>query len=815
MYEDMRYFGAAEACWRLFSFKLFEKQPPVERLPIHLDGEVQVTYAEGNEEQAAEDEMPASAFLDWLSFCVDAPAGTRLPNNVDWRTLTYIQFPGYFHYEKRNRCWRPLGRQASTRYRKIGRLPAITLRGNEELFYLRLLLGRLTCADVAELAAAFGQSTPVPVSLLYGTHSTFKDACIERGLAGDDREWELALAEARISYNWHQLRELFLWIMVFNAPTYPERLFAACWTSMMPLDDAYYRALPAHADRLNLLLTDLQQAAMVQDMAHALEGAGLQADEARRRLPALSGEQARWLADVEGFNRAPRVLQAEMNYTPRREREQFLLKVEQIDQQPSQRLALRAIQDQYLLGSPGVVFLDAPAGSGKTFLLQTLLHMVRADGEIAIAVSSTGITALLLEGGSTLHSKLKVPIDINSESTLNINHQSALAKVIRAAKLLIWEEAVMHNVHLLDAIDRSFKDLREDRDTLFGGLLVVMAGDLCASSMFEFSRAELDRIFTLCVRAVACSRQVLPIEPRAGRAQIVSLCLHQWINWDQVNVIRLEENMRAQRLLSSAVDDAERDRIRAWAAFLRAVGDGDELIAMPDDSEEVELDRRMCKGVASEADVLSMIDWIYGANPFQNDWRFWSKRAVVTPRHMCADYVNDLMLSRSPEPEIECLSADFVNDDNGQRGWEMPTDFLQKQAFGNLPPHRLRLKKGAVVMLLRNLDPSRGLSNGVRMIVEQVQRNRFLKCRIITGSREGDVVLIPRIKLSPPKSRLPVAWTRLQFPVKVSYCMTINKSQVRWSVEVGRCTGSMHASSRRHARFVFCRDRHWSASQFF
>ena len=145
------------------------------------------------------------------------------------------------------RSWRPLGRNASTRYRTIGRLPPITLRGNEELFYLRLLLGRLTGADVADLAATVGQNTPLPVATLRGTHTTFKDACIELGLAGDDREWELALAEARISYNWHQLRELFLWIMVYNAPTRPEHLFAVFWTSMMPLDDAYYNALEAQS----------------------------------------------------------------------------------------------------------------------------------------------------------------------------------------------------------------------------------------------------------------------------------------------------------------------------------------------------------------------------------------------------------------------------------------------------------------------------------------------------------------------------------------------------------------------------------------
>ena len=103
--------------------------------------------------------------------------------------------------------------------------------------------------------------------------------------------------------------------------------------------------------------------------------------------------------------------------------------------------------------------------------------MVRSDGEIAIAVASTGITALQLDKGGTVHSKLKAPLFVTPDSSLNISAQSAMAKVIRRAKLMVYEEAVMHNVDLLNADNKSFKDLREN-DAPFGGLLVVMAGDL-------------------------------------------------------------------------------------------------------------------------------------------------------------------------------------------------------------------------------------------------------------------------------------------------------------------------------------------------
>ena len=49
MYEDMRYFGAAEACWRLLGVDLFERQPPVKRLALHLDGQEVVHFTTGQE----------------------------------------------------------------------------------------------------------------------------------------------------------------------------------------------------------------------------------------------------------------------------------------------------------------------------------------------------------------------------------------------------------------------------------------------------------------------------------------------------------------------------------------------------------------------------------------------------------------------------------------------------------------------------------------------------------------------------------------------------------------------------------------------
>src|ERR1700710_936020 len=93
------------------------------------------------------------------------------------------------------------------------------------------------------------------------------------------------------------------------------------------------------------------------------------------------------------------------------------------------------------LNNPKIFFLDGPGGTGKTFVENVLLNIIRAEGNIAIAVASSGIAATLLNGGRTAHSTLKIPISINKDSYCNIPKNSQLAKQIQQAKILIWDEA--------------------------------------------------------------------------------------------------------------------------------------------------------------------------------------------------------------------------------------------------------------------------------------------------------------------------------------------------------------------------------------
>ncbi|XP_028100376.1 ATP-dependent DNA helicase PIF1-like [Camellia sinensis] len=93
-----------------------------------------------------------------------------------------------------------------------------------------------------------------------------------------------------------------------------------------------------------------------------------------------------------------------------------------------------------------------------------------------------------------------------------------------------------------------------------------------------------------------------------------------------------------------------------------------------------------------------------------------------------------------------------------------------------LPAFKLELKVGCHIMLLRNIAPKDGLCNGTRLMVSRCN-TRIIEVQILTGEKFGNLVFIPRISLTPSSSEMPFQMTRRQFPVRLAYALTINKSQ--------------------------------------
>jgi ATP-dependent DNA helicase PIF1 len=82
-----------------------------------------------------------------------------------------------------------------------------------------------------------------------------------------------------------------------------------------------------------------------------------------------------------------------------------------------------------------------------------------------------------------------------------------------------------------------------------------------------------------------------------------------------------------------------------------------------------------------------------------------------------------MILKNSGGPQAEekvYESADRVEDDDQGLGKELPPAYPASLSPAGIPPATLRLRKGMLVMLLRNLFARHGLCNGTRLIVTRL-----------------------------------------------------------------------------------------------
>lgn len=153
-----------------------------------------------------------------------------------------------------------------------------------------------------------------------------------------------------------------------------------------------------------------------------------------------------------------------------------LTKIELLNK--DQNLVFNTVIEHIEMNLLAVIFIDGPAGSGKMFLYLCLLAKVRSAYSIALATASSGIAALLMPGGQTAHSRFKIPININSTSTCSISKQSNLAKLLKLAKLIIWDEISIMNRHSIEALNKTLQDIM-DCNLPFGGKIFIFGGDFC------------------------------------------------------------------------------------------------------------------------------------------------------------------------------------------------------------------------------------------------------------------------------------------------------------------------------------------------
>jgi hypothetical protein len=582
-----------------------------------------------------------------------------------------------------------------------------------ERFYLRTLL----CA--VKGATSFEVLRSVNGVIL----PTFHAACLARGLLEDDSEWRQCLQEAAHMASGHQLRNLFVTILRDCSPSDPLALWLEFRGNIC--DDIHHRLHAQH------ILDNATEDEIYDYGLHLIDQILRAGNRALQDWPAMPLLQRNWALAVGN-----RLIAQQRSYVIHEQTHLATQRVPTLNDE--QRPAFDDIVTAVETKSGQTFFLSGPGGTGKTYLYNTLCCLLRGQGKIVLCVASSGIASQLLMGGRTAHSTFKIPIEIHESSLCNITKNSDLAELICNTDLVIWDEAPMQHRHIPEAVDRSFRDIRGCQDKVLGGLTVVFGGDW---------------------------KQILPVIVKGSRPQIVGACLQRSQQlWSSIKVLKLTKNMRL-----NTQNIAERD----FAKWQLEVGHGKHTdptgsITLPDHFK------------CPENNISSLIQTIYpGIDqlPLQPD-HYFAQRTILTSRNDDVDDINEALLAQFPGQEREFLSADSIKNDGANDEGDLlyPVEYLNSINCSGLPLSKLKLKVGCPVMVLRNLNPGEGVCNGTRAVVTRLS-NRVLEVRLLTGEHAGTTTFIPRLGLTPSNTQVPFEFCRRQFPVKVCFAMTINKSQ--------------------------------------
>jgi len=161
-----------------------------------------------------------------------------------------------------------------------------------------------------------------------------------------------------------------------------------------------------------------------------------------------------------------------------------------METQTTDRLKLAA---HFVNSTNSPIFLTGKAGTGKTTFLRSLAELTH---KAHVVVAPTGIAALHAKG-VTIHSQFLFPMgsflpnrepegnfgssaSFYTQYTLGRKHPLNMVrkKVLRSIDLLIIDEVSMLRADILDAIDFRLRSVKGNFNEPFGGVQVLMIGDL-------------------------------------------------------------------------------------------------------------------------------------------------------------------------------------------------------------------------------------------------------------------------------------------------------------------------------------------------
>jgi hypothetical protein len=300
-------------------------------------------------------------------------------------------------------------------------------------------------------------------------YPTFKEACRAFGFLDDDNECIECINEEAIWASGMQLCQLFTTIMCHYEVTDPKILWELTW-QVLSEDMQYMRRRILNFPTVQLSDSQMKAYTLIEIEKLMRQVGRSMKDHLQIEMPSADqlGEiRNRWINEEMSYDR-----------DSQKEEHQRIYSNLNVDQ----KIAFNAIMEFVDTNQGKLIFVEGYGGTSKTYLWKAITTKIRGKGKIVLAVASCGITALLLEGGRTAHSRFHSPLNMTGESTCDIKQGTNLAALLNRTSLIICDEAPMAHRNCFEALDKSLHDIlrctnKNSERMPFVRMMVVLGGD--------------------------------------------------------------------------------------------------------------------------------------------------------------------------------------------------------------------------------------------------------------------------------------------------------------------------------------------------
>lgn len=360
-YQTGRYINSNEAVWKIFGFETHDRYPPVMHLDVHLENNERVYFNNENAMNVVNNPKPTTLTAFFKLCSEDSFAKSILYSDVS-KFYIFDKQKKIFVKRVRGKLIDQVNNIKETN--NLSRMYTVHPK-DRECYFLRLLLNNIIGPTSFEYLRTVDNFV----------YKTYQEACLKLDLIGNDKEWVEAMNESKLCDSPHKMRQLFSIILSFCEISNPKSLWEEFWLPMS--EDFIYKL-----NGINSIQNNNENETIYGLTYNAINK--LVFNTCGRYLieylidppkNILNIDACSLLIQEQSYN-----IDAEKKYV---ETNEILLNFEQ-------KYIFSVVNEKITNKQHGIIFIDAPGGTGKTFLLNLILAKIRGEGKIGVAVASSG-----------------------------------------------------------------------------------------------------------------------------------------------------------------------------------------------------------------------------------------------------------------------------------------------------------------------------------------------------------------------------------------------------------------------------------------